>query len=239
MMGRILAQEGFRCVLAASAEEGLELARVVDPAVILLDVLMPEKNGWETLRALKSDPDLVSCPVVMLTMVDDKKLGFALGAADYLMKPVDRNEMARVLARFRGGEAGRRALVVEDDAATRILLARTLQRDGWTVEQAADGESALAALHAVPPDLIVLDLMLPVADGFSLLERLRAEPRWAEVPVVVATGKALTADERGRLEHARAVLRKSEFRPADLLGEVRKLMAAPAHSASARELVDA
>jgi CheY-like chemotaxis protein len=122
-------------------------------------------------------------------------------------------------------------LVIDDDPAVCDLVARTLQKDGWRVEAAADGAEALARLEADPPQLILLDLMLPVLDGFEFFARLRAAPAWAEVPVVVLTGKDVTAEDRSRLDGAAAILSKRSYDTADLLREVRKLRGKPADPA--------
>ena len=127
LVQRFLAREGFRVVTAASAEEGLARAREVQPDAITLDVLMPGMDGWAALSALKSSPETADIPVVMLTIVDDRNLGYALGAADYLAKPIDRERLAAVLARYRHDLP---VLVVDDDPDFRQLLRRALERDG-------------------------------------------------------------------------------------------------------------
>ena len=133
LMMRSLAKEGFRVLVAGNGEDGLKMARENHPNVITLDVLMPGMDGWAVLRALKADPELSSIPVIMITMADDRSLGYALGASDYLTKPIDRDRLATSVRRFRlGGKAGS-VLVVEDDPATREIMVRTLASDGWKV----------------------------------------------------------------------------------------------------------
>src|SRR5262249_53491438 len=133
LLERFLVREGFGVVTAASGEEGLRLARELGPEGITLDVLMPGMDGWTALAQLKSDPTLADIPVVMLTLVDDRGLGYALGAADYLTKPVDRERLLAILERH---AAGRSVLVVDDDADLRVLVRRVLEREGYAVREA-------------------------------------------------------------------------------------------------------
>src|SRR5262249_2960219 len=134
--------------------------------------------------------------VVMLTIVDDKNLGYALGAADYLSKPVDRNLLLPILRKYCGAGAAGTALVGEDEPATRDLLRRLLEEDGWRVREAANGRVALDAIVEEPPSLILLDLMMPEMDGFELIAELRQHPERRSIPVVVLTAKDLTPEER-------------------------------------------
>src|SRR4051794_28525688 len=138
-------------------------------------------------------------PVVMLTILDDRDLGFALGATDYLTKPVDRARLMQLVREYVPQDQRQRALVVEDDPATREMLRRMLERDGWSVSEAANGRAGLERVAASPPDLVLLDLMMPELDGFGFVERLRAQPAWRAIPVLVVTAKDPTDEERRRL----------------------------------------
>jgi CheY-like chemotaxis protein len=221
---RFLAREGFRVVTAGGGEEGLRLARQLGPDAITLDVMMPGLDGWAVLAALKADPATADIPVIMVTMMDDRNLGYALGAADYLTKPIDRERLLAALARHRPGLP---ILVVDDDPALRELLRRTLEREGYTVVEAADGRAALARIEERLPGLILLDLMMPHMDGFEVLAELRARPAWRAIPVVVVTAKDLTPEERQRLNgQVERVLAKGALGPQALLAEVRELVAA-------------
>src|SRR5262249_9978420 len=143
LMQRFLRREGLRMATAASGEEGLRLARELRPAAITLDVLMPGMDGWAMLTALKADPLLADIPVIMLTIVDDKNMGYALGAADYLTKPIDWGRLAVILQKYRCAHPPCTMLVVEDDADTRDMLRRLLTREGWVVMEATNGRVAL------------------------------------------------------------------------------------------------
>jgi hypothetical protein len=241
LLVRMLGKEGFRVVEAAGGKEGLALARAEQPDVITLDVLMPGLDGWEVLAALKNDAALSGIPVVMLTITDERNLGFSLGAAEYLTKPIERAQLSAVLARYRrtpGDGGGRDVLVVEDDAATRAQLRRTLEKEGWSVREAEDGRVGLERVAAHSPALILLDLMMPEMDGFEFLEGLRASYPGAAPPVVVITAKELTDADRQRLNGGvRSVVRKRTQDIDALLAELRSRIAAhtrrPAAKASA------
>ena len=199
VMRRFLAREGFDVITAKDGEEGLELARETGPALITLDVLMPKRDGWSVLRELKATPALADIPVVMLTILDDRNKGYALGADDFLSKPIDRERLAEVLHRFRVRDDGLVVLVVEDDPATRFTMRRALLGFGCRVRVAENGRRGLDDLARVRPDLILLDLMMPEMDGFEFLAELRKRPELDDVPVVVVTAADLTQVDRRRL----------------------------------------
>ena len=140
---RLLDKEGFRVVTASAGDEGLRLAKEVRPTVITLDVLMPKMDGWAVLSALKSDPELAEIPVVMVTIVDDKNIGIALGAVEYLNKPVDRDRLVSILRKLSAGHPTCRVLVVDDDPDARDMIRQTGQREGWSVTDAENGRVAL------------------------------------------------------------------------------------------------
>ncbi len=179
LMARFLGKEGFRVATAAGGEEGLRLARELQPDVITLDVLMPGMDGWSVLAALKADAALADIPVVMLTMLDDRNLGYALGAADYLTKPLDRERLVSVLGRYRQDLP---VLVVDDDPDFRDLARRTLEREGHTVIEADNGRAALARLRDTTPGVILLDLMMPEMDGFDVVAAIRENEAWRPSP---------------------------------------------------------
>ena len=186
---------------------------------------MPGLDGWAVLGALKGDPATAQIPVIVLTIVGDRDLGYAIGAADYLTKPIDRERLANAVRRLVPAAGARRALVVEDDPATREMLRRSLQHDGWSVGEAENGRVGLERVAAAPPDLILLDLMMPEMDGFGFVERLRAEPTWRTIPVLVITARDLAPDERLRLNGwVERILQKGAYSRDQLLGEVRALV---------------
>jgi signal transduction histidine kinase/CheY-like chemotaxis protein len=228
LLERELAGRGYRVVHAAGGREGLRLAREARPDAITLDVIMPEFDGWAVLRELKADPELRDIPVVLVTILGDREMGYALGAADYLIKPIDTGALLRVLGRFRPAEGRAEVVVVDDDEATREVLRRTLDKEGWTVAEAEDGYAALALLErsTPPPAVVVLDLIMPGMDGFQVLEAIRRSEAWREVPVVVVTAKDLTRDEIVWLRtNAEEVFQKSSYKRRELIAVVHDLIA--------------
>jgi len=225
LMRRFLAREGFDTLTAAGATEGLRLARQFKPSLITLDVLMPRVDGWSVLRDIKSDPALSAIPVVMLSILDEQEKGFALGAADYLTKPFDRDRLRTILQAHRRAEPGARVLVVEDEDAVRTMICEMLRREGCEVDAAENGVAALQRLAETRPDIILLDLMMPRMDGFEFLAALRATPDGSEIPIVVLTAKELSEDERERLAGAtKSVLRKSPHHRHELAAELRRVL---------------
>ncbi len=199
LMERFLAKDGFRVVQATNGDEGLRLAHEESPCVITLDVMMPGSDGWSVLAHLKSDPRTAEIPVVMLTILDDRQRGFALGAADYLTKPIDWQRLGAILRKFLSPGHADTVLVVEDNAESREVVRKYLEREGWKIVEAADGEQGLRAFADARPALILLDLMMPVLDGFGFLDELEKRFPAHRVPVVVLTAKELNSADFVRL----------------------------------------
>jgi len=225
LISRFLAQQGFRVLTAAGGREALEIARAQHPDVITLDVVMPEMDGWAVLGELKADAALAETPVILVSITEDRELGYALGASEYLTKPIDWARLGSVLQRYGTGEAGLPALVVDDDPAIREMLRRNLERAGWSVTVAENGRVALERLGEVTPRLILLDLMMPEMDGFEFVEVLRRNEAWREIPVVVLTARELTAEDRERLNGGVArILEKASWSPREVAAEVRSVL---------------
>ena len=200
IIGSHLKRDGYRVLYAGAGEQALEMARKHRPAAITLDILMPQMDGWSVLVALKSDPELAAIPVVIVSISNEKALGFTLGAAAMLAKPVDRGELSDFIARLTGGSQGGTVLVVEDDPATRLLMQRTVERLGRSVALTENGRQGMAWLSANPPPVaILLDLQMPEMNGFEFLAALREREEWDAVPVVVVTAKHLSNAERDLL----------------------------------------
>jgi CheY-like chemotaxis protein len=227
LMQRFLRREGMRMATATSGEAGLRLARELRPAAITLDVMMPGLDGWAVLTALKTDPHVADIPVIMLTIVDDKNLGYALGATDYLTKPIAWDRLATILRKYRCTNPPCTVLVVEDDADTCNILRRMLTKEGWAVTEATNGRVALERLAESQPELILLDLMMPEMDGFAFLEALRQQDAWRSIPVVVVTAKDLTPEDRQRLNgYVEQILQKGAYSHEELWHEIHHLVEA-------------
>ncbi len=225
LTGRYLKKEGFHVLTASSGSEGIRIAGEQEPDAIILDVIMPGMDGWAVLSELKADPKLASIPVIMLTVVDDRGTGYALGASDYISKPIDQHRLARVLKKYRSGDGSPIALVVEDDGPTREMFRRILEKEGWKVAEAENGRIGLKKLSEQIPTLVLLDLMMPEVDGFQFLTSMRENELWDSVPVVVVTSKDLTSVDRERLEgRVKTILQKGAYSREELLKEVRDLV---------------
>jgi signal transduction histidine kinase/DNA-binding response OmpR family regulator/HAMP domain-containing protein len=217
-----LGREGYRTVQARGGDEALELARKLRPDAITLDVLMPKKDGWTVLGALKADPVLRDIPVVMVTVAPDRGIGLSLGAAEVMTKPVDRGQLTALLRQLLSRDGP--ILVVEDDLATRETVRHTVEKLGLTVAEVTNGRLALTWLaENSAPALILLDLMMPEMDGFEFLDTFNRRPDWRHIPVVVITAKQLTAAERALLAgRTRIVIRKGASMDTDVADAIRK-----------------
>jgi len=224
-LSRILTQEGFWAAVARDGAEGLQLAHTLHPDVITLDIMMPGLDGWQVLAQLKDDPELRDIPVVLLTILEDRARGFALGASEYLCKPISRDNLVEVLGRLGIGPTGKPLLLVEDNPLTLDALSRILESEGWTVHTAKDGFLAMEHLQREQPSLMLLDLMMPGMDGFQLVAEMQQHETLREIPVLILTAKDLTPMELDRLTGppVRQVLHKGTFSKEDLLRTVRTL----------------
>ena len=229
LIERVLAGQGLRVESASNGSGGLQRARELRPAVILLDVRMPGTDGWNVLAQLKADPQLAPIPVVMISVTGQRTLGLALGAADYLVKPVANDALVHTVRRHLGDAAAEQPiLVIDDDATTRTMLRRQLERAGWRVIEAADGVEGMDRLGDSAPALVLLDLVMPRMDGFAFLDELRGRPDALTLPVIVLTSKDLTHAERSELSaRAGKVIAKGRYTSDQLEEEVRRALDDP------------
>ncbi len=231
VLKRFLNRKGFAVECASSGEEGLRLARELHPMAIILDVMMPGMDGWAVLSTLKSEPEVRDIPVVMLTIVDDKNLGYALGASDYMIKPVNRDRLTEILAKFRDVPPPRSALVVDDEEPARKMLTQILEKERWNVVQAENGLVALERIAKQRPDLILLDLMMPKMNGYQFVAELHKHAEWRSIPIFVVTARDMTIEERIALDgYVEKVLPKHALTEDALLTEIRDLIAACVHA---------
>lgn len=229
LLRRHLQRSGYAVRVAANGEEAMQLARTLRPDVVTLDVLMPQMDGWSVLSAMKEDAILAEIPVIMATVVDNQSIGFSLGAADYLIKPIDRDRLVRAVEKCCPSGAPRHVLIIEDDAPTSQLMARALLQIDCTVTQAENGRVGLERLNEALPDAILLDLMMPEMDGFEFIAQVRAEPRWRRIPVIVVTAKTLTAEDLARLNgQVQHLVHKGEYSGRTVLAALDELV--PVHA---------
>ena len=225
LLKRFLNKEGFHVESAANGPEAINAAKRIRPKVITLDVMMPGMDGWAVLTKLKEDPLVAEIPVIMLTIVDDKHFGHALGATEYLTKPVDRDRLSALVHKLTNRASPGKVLIVDDDPEVREMLVRTLERQDWVVSTADDGRAGLDSIAANAPDLILLDLMMPRMDGFEFVSELRKHEDWRAIPIIVITAKTLTKEDRLLLQgHVQKVLQKGDFSLDALLAELREIV---------------
>ncbi|MCJ2067713.1 response regulator [Methylobacterium sp. J-030] len=224
---RFLHREGFRVQTATNGRSGLNLARRLRPRAIVLDVMMPGVDGWSVLSQIKADAILASTPVVMVTSVDQRNLAASLGASDYMLKPVDWSRFGKIVNQFRLSGTDRRGtvLLVEDEAVTRMAMRSTLEEDGWAVVEASNGEEGLLHVAASKPDVVIVDLNMPIMDGFGFLEGVRAVPGCSDIPVIVLTGREFSSDDRSKLRGASQILNRGDLASANLAERLRGLTA--------------
>jgi len=226
LLNRFLTGEGFIVHTSSNGEDGIRQARRLRPVAITLDVMMPGMDGWTVLATLKADPELHDIPVIMLTMMDDKNRGYALGAANYLTKPTNRGDLAKILKKYSCTNPPCPVLLVEDDALSRQMMRSTLEKAGWAVTEAENGAVALDRVAENRPTLIFLDLMMPEMDGFEFAAELHKRDEWRSIPIVVLTAKDLTPEERDRLNgNVHTVLDKGKCSQPELMRQVRDLIA--------------
>ncbi|NCG20980.1 MAG: response regulator [Rhodobacterales bacterium] len=223
LLARTLAKDGFNVITASGGEQGVARAKDFAPAVITLDLMMPGMDGWAVLAALKNDAVIAHIPVVMGSMVDERSRGYALCASAYLTKPIDGGQLVNTLGGFQRKGHPQHVLVVEDEDATHAVVRRTLEADGWRVEEARNGREALDALDADSlPTAILLDMMMPDMDGFQFLAELDGHPEWSAIPIVVVTAKEFTPEQRRLLsKRVERVLEKNAYSQAELIDIVR------------------
>jgi PAS domain S-box-containing protein len=224
LVSRFLTKEGYAVRTASDGVAGLEMARAIVPDVILLDITMPKKDGWSVLAELKEDPVLSGVPVVMISSLDEKRLGYALGATDYLVKPVEWDKLKGVMDHFREPPGGL-VLAIDDDEDTLGRYGTMLRKLGFEFVSAVNGRVGLERLEERRPDLILLDLNMPVMDGFDFLAELRAKPDFADTPVVVLSSMDLTPEERKTLNAAAdQVLSKTEVSMRQLAERIKNVL---------------
>jgi signal transduction histidine kinase/DNA-binding response OmpR family regulator len=214
---------GARVVSARDGEEGLDTVRRLSPAGVILDILLPGIDGWEVLARLKADPRTTAIPVIVVSMLDERGRGFALGAAEYLVKPVGKEQLLAALYRAAAMPERKHTVVAIDDDPLAIELVRaSLEPEGWTVLGAPTGQEGLALIRERQPSAVLLDLLMPGMDGFEVVEALRSDPDTKSVPVVILTSKSMTQQDKERLQgRITYVARKTEFDLSGLAGLLR------------------
>jgi signal transduction histidine kinase/CheY-like chemotaxis protein len=225
LIANYLQPEGYATAVAYSGQEALDLAEKVNPAAITLDILMASGSGWETLYAIRNSPKTKDIPIIVISVVDQKKLGMSLGATDYLVKPIERDVLLSALTKhLQPDKSSLHCVAADDEPETLSLVTEVLSQAGCTVRAATTGRQTLAELRAAPTDLLLLDLMMPDMDGFEVIREIEADPKLRDIPIVVLTAKSLSRDEIDRLSRTtRDLLQKGGQWQKDLLSRINRL----------------
>ena len=238
VLSSTLGKEGYRLMHARDGHQALEIMRKTPPDIVTLDVMMPKVDGWSVLGIMKSDPALEHIPVIMLTIVDDRNLGFSLGASEFMTKPIDRNKLIGLLRKFAPSGDGTVVLIVDDDPDVRGVVKSAIEGAGLQTAEVNNGRIALDWLKKNPmPSLVLLDLMMPEVDGFEFLERIRDDEKLAGLPVVVLTAKELTEGERNFLAERTILVLSKNAQPITTLGKALSAIASRGRPVQADQTV--
>lgn len=226
ILRQYLIPEGYSIVGALSGDEGIAMAMSMKPALITLDIMMPKKDGWQVLRELKANPQTKDIPVIIHSIVDNKPLAMSLGAVDVMTKPTDPKRLLTLVQKF--NQSGDKFILLVDDNLDFALACKDLlKQDGFTVKIATRGEEALKILNESVPSMILLDLVMPGMDGFRVVKELQQKDHWKKIPVVVLTGKALSAEDHKELDpYVADYLTKETFTTAAITNAIRKTIGA-------------
>jgi CheY-like chemotaxis protein len=231
VLSATLGREGYLLLHAHDGAEALTIMRRTPPDVVTLDVQMPKVDGWSVLGIMKSDPELQNIPVVMLTIVDDRNLGFSLGASEFMTKPIDRARLTALVRKLTSNAKNATVLIVDDEADVRGVVKATVETAGMKSAEASNGREALQWLEGnAPPALILLDLMMPEMDGFEFLEKIRKVDRWSDIPTVVLTAKNLNDRERSFLAERTLLVLSKSGQPIGSLGAALSALARRGHA---------
>jgi diguanylate cyclase (GGDEF)-like protein len=227
LLALYLTQEGYHVDHATDGDEAIEKARLLKPFAITLDIMLPRKDGWEVLQKLKQLPETKDIPVLIISIIENRELGFSLGATDYFAKPIDRKALLESFKKLSLTTKIRRKpvniLVIDDDPKILQLIAAILETEGFGVLKAREAEEGINLAIEIQPDLILLDLLMPDVSGFEALERLKLHPTAKNIPVIIFTARTLTEEDRNRLNtRIRGIIQKGKSLRESLLAEIRK-----------------
>ncbi|MEW6215038.1 MAG: response regulator [Nitrospirota bacterium] len=215
--------EEYRVVGLLSGEKAVEKAKEIKPLAITLDILMPKKDGWQVLKELKDTPETQDIPVIILSIVEDKRLGFSLGATEYIVKPVEKQVLLRKLRNLEKTRKVKRVLIVDNEPDTVRLIGNVMKEAGYQVTAAYNSEDAIKSIHDSRPDLIVLNLTMPEMRGFDVIEFLKTAEEIKDIPLILLTHKDLTEREIDDLNgKIQGILNKGVLTKEDLLKEIKE-----------------
>lgn len=223
-----LTNAGYRVITAGDGEEAIKKAKEYQPFLITLDVMLPKKDGWDVLSELKNSQDFAHIPVIIVSMVDNKDLGFSLGAVEYLTKPIDRVKLIDIvnscIPAERDKSKSMTVLVVDDDEKAVKYMSSVLENAGFDVLMAYSGKAGINLAINNKPDLMILDLMMPEVSGFDVVEKLRTHPTAKGIPIIICSAKDITPEDKKVLNgHILAIVQKSSHTKEDLLSTIKKI----------------
>ena len=216
-----LSKEGYSVHTANSGEKGLVKARQILPDIIILDIVMPDIDGWTVYKKIKNTPLLSEIPIIIITIGEYEKMAEDFGVVDFLAKPIEWATLSKMLEKYKNLTESRHILVVDDDKTTRIILRKMLIKDGWRVAEAKDGKDAFKCIKKEEPELILLDLLMPVMDGFEFLRTIKGKKNWKNIPVIVITSKDLTEEDQSFLSgNVDQVIQKGKYTRKELIKHI-------------------
>ena len=230
MLRIYLEDSGYQVIQAYTGEEAINLAKEYKPYAITLDIIMPSRDGWDILQELKSTPETDSIPVIVVSIVDNRELGLSMGSIAYLVKPIERNELIRVLGDIEkeNGIEINKVLVVDDNPADVEFIATSLEEpriDGRAMLKAYGGVEGVKLAKKLCPDLIILDLMMPDMDGFEVIKRLRRSKKTKDIPILIVTAKELSKEEQEFLrENIQHIMIKGKFTKEELMRSIKETL---------------
>ncbi|MBI3814679.1 MAG: response regulator, partial [Nitrospinae bacterium] len=223
LLRRTLEKEGYEVVGIQDPNEAIKRVGEIKPNAIILDVIMPKRDGWEIIQELKSKPETKDIPVIFCTIIADKKLGFSLGASDYLVKPVRDDDLLRSLRMLNGSI--KKIVVIDDNPQDAELVGRFLKGHGYTVKIALGGREGIGYIKRHKPELIIVDLMMPEVDGFAVIEEAKSNPATKDIPIIVVSAKDITAEDRKRLNgYIEVLIGKGMLNEDELMQEIVKAL---------------
>lgn len=221
LIDRRLTKEGYLVFTANNGQSGLNKANKIIPDIIILDIVMPDMDGWTVYKKLKKTPLISQIPVIIVTIGDYEKMAKDFGVVDFLAKPIKWNTLNVILSKYKIISKSKHILVIDDDSATRIILRKMLVKDGWRVDEAENGKVAFDRIKKEKPELILLDLLMPVMDGFKFLKVIKAEHSLIDIPIIVITSKDLTADDYSYLTaNVDRVIQKGDYTRKEIINRI-------------------
>lgn len=228
LLALYLEEAGYQVVCAFDGVEAIEKAKELKPSIITLDIILPKKDGLEVLRELKSLPETKDIPVIIISMVENNELGLSLGAADYLIKPIDKKELIRKLGDFgfttKVKEKQINILVVDDNPKDIELLTSILEPEGFGVIKAYGGKEGIDLAIEKQPNAIILDLLMPKVSGFEVVHRLKKHSKGKDIPIFIYTAKDLNEEEKQSLnDNVISIMQKGKYTKEDLLKDIKRV----------------